>query len=87
MNAKGVFDTMSQAKVDQYKKEKASRKKTLAKQKVAKRIGKIVAAVVVIALVALGVYKGVDSYYKNLPAETYQVDLSPMSDYISGLSE
>ncbi|MBE5889646.1 MAG: hypothetical protein E7282_01625 [Lachnospiraceae bacterium] len=78
---------MSQAKVDQYKKEKATRKKTLAKQKVARRIGKIATLVVVLAAVGFGVYKGIDNYYDNLPANTYYVDLTAIQDYTSALDE
>ncbi len=78
---------MSQAKVDQYKKEKANRKKTLAKQKIGRRVGKITALVVVVAAIGFGVYKGVDNYYDNLPANTYYVDLGALQDYTTALDE
>ena len=51
---------MSQAKVDQYKKEKANRKKTMAKDKAKSIIAKICGTIVGIALVA---WIGVSAVY------------------------
>ena len=43
---------MSQEKIDAYKKEKAGRKQRLAKQKIRRKIAKVVCALVVVALIA-----------------------------------
>jgi len=78
---------MSQAKVEQYKKEKANRKQTLAKQKVLKHIRHAIEIVVVIAIVALIGYNRYDHYQKTKPAETYYADITSVSDYMAELSE
>lgn len=43
---------MSQEKIDAYKKEKAGRKQRLAKQKIRRRIAKVVCALVIVAVIA-----------------------------------
>ena len=45
---------MSQAKVDKYKKEKANRKKEMAKQKTEKIIGIICGCAILVAIVGWG---------------------------------
>lgn len=78
---------MSQAKVERYKKEKANRKKTLARQKITKRIGQAVACVAAVAIVGCVVYFGVKSYEAGKPAEKYHVNLTALQDYLGGLAE
>lgn len=49
---------MSQAKVDKYKKEKANRKKEMAKQKTEKIIGIICGCAILVAIVGwVGLYR------------------------------
>ena len=43
---------MSQEKIDAYKKEKAGRKQRLAKQKIRRKITKVVCALIVVAVIA-----------------------------------
>ncbi len=57
---------MSQEKIDAYKKEKAGRKERLAKQKVRRKVTKIVSAIVAVALVC-GI--GVAIYLGNTSAK------------------
>ena len=49
---------MSQAKVDKYKKEKANRKKEMAKQKTEKIIGIICGCAILVAIVGWAGYTG-----------------------------
>jgi len=76
---------MSQAKVDQYKKEKAGRKTRIAHQKVINRIAQVVGCVIVIALVCFIGYKGYQHYESTRPANTYYADLTSLEEYIGGL--
>ena len=73
---------MSQAKVDKYKKEKANRKKEMAKQKTEKIIGIICGCAILVAIVGWAGY-----YYEdNKPAQTYYTNTSALSSYVSGLN-
>ena len=78
---------MSQAKVDQYKKEKANRKETMAKEKVKRTIGKIVGTVVGIALVAWIGISTVNFVIDNRPVSTFFCQVDALDDYLSGLYE
>ncbi len=76
---------MSQAKVDQYKKEKANRKETIAKEKRNKKITKFCAGVVVgILAVWIGV-STVDAVRENRPVNTIYCETGALDEYINGL--
>ena len=77
---------MSQAKVDQYKKEKANRKETLAKEKRQKMITKICGSVVVLAIVAWMGVSLVTSIYENRPKETVYVNTDEIDNYLESLN-
>ena len=77
---------MSQAKVDKYKAEKANRKKMIKKQKVKRFCSKLVATLVLVAIVA---WAGVSAYHyydSKRPAEEYEVDLSALEDYLNSVA-
>ena len=74
---------MSQAKVDKYKKEKANRKKEMAKQKTEKIIG---GCAILVAIVGWVGYTGYNYYEDNKPAQTYYTNTSALSSYVSGLN-
>lgn len=77
---------MSQAKVDQYKKDKANRKKILAKEK-RLHVYRVTGLVVVLAaVIGWAGYSAVTAYEKNKPAETYHVTTDSLTDYLAGLS-
>lgn len=76
---------MSQAKVDQYKKEKAHRKETMAKQKRNRMIGKICGTVVVCALAVWIGVSTVDYIKENRPVETIYCQTDAIDTYLSDL--
>jgi hypothetical protein len=76
---------MSQAKVDQYKKEKANRKKTMAKERVKRRIWAVVGCVVVLAIVAWAGMSGYNYYESTRPSQNYVVDTDALSEYLGEL--
>ncbi len=76
---------MSQAKVDQYKKEKANRKQTMAKEKVKRTIAKICGAVVGIVLVAWIGISTVDFVKENRPVDTIYCKTDAISDFLTDL--
>lgn len=76
---------MSQAKVDQYKKEKANRKEIMAKQKRNRFIGKICGTVVGCALVLWIGISTVDFIIENRPVETIYCQTDAIDTYISSL--
>ncbi len=78
---------MSQAKVDQYKKEKANRKAIMAKEKRQKMIVKICSSVVFLALVVWMGVSIVSSIYNNRPQETVYVDTDEIDNYLDSLYE
>ena len=78
---------MSQAKVDRYKKEKANRKETMKKEKMANAIRKSVVAVVAVALigwVGYPAYNACDSYQ---PKESVEIDYTAIDNLTTNLSE
>lgn len=78
---------MSQAKVDQYKKEKVNRKETIAKDKRNKKITKFCAGVVVgLLAVWIGV-STVTAIRENRPVETIYCETGALDEYINGLYE
>ena len=76
---------MSQAKVDQYKKEKANRKETIAKEKRKKLVVKLCCGVVGLALVAWIGISVADSVYENRPKETVYVQTTEIDNYLDSL--
>ena len=76
---------MSQAKVDQYKKEKANRKETLAKEKRQKMIMKICAGTVLVALVAWVGISTADFIYDSRPKEKIYVQTTEIDKYLESL--
>lgn len=77
---------MSQAKVDKYKKEKANRKKTMAKQRMEKIAGIVCGCAVLVAIAGWAGYTGYRSYENNKPAQTYYTDASALSEYLQSLN-
>ena len=76
---------MSQAKVDQYKKEKANRKETMAKEKRQKLIMKVCSGAV---LLVLGVWIGIstaDFIMENRPKESVYVQTTEIDNYLNSL--
>ena len=76
---------MSQAKVDQYKKEKANRKETLAKEKRQKMIMRISASAVLVVLVGWIGISTADFIYENRPKETIYVQTTEIDNYLDAL--
>ena len=78
---------MSQAKVDQYKKEKANRKETMAKEKRQRMISRICWSVVGVVLVAWIGVSTVNFIQDNRPVETIYVDTAEIDGYLKTLYE
>lgn len=76
---------MSQAKVDQYKKEKANRKQTMAREKVKRTIAKICGTIIGIVLVAWIGVSTVDFVKESRPVETIYCKMDAVSDYLTDL--
>ena len=76
---------MSQAKVDQYKKEKANRKQTMAKEKRKKMIAKICSGAVLLVLVAWIGVSTVDFIKDSRPVETIYCDTAELDNYLDSL--
>ena len=77
---------MSQAKVEKYKKEKANRKKEMAKQKAERMAGIVCAWVIAAALAGWAGYSGYQYYDAHKPAKTFYTNVSAVSDYLSDLN-
>lgn len=77
---------MSQAKVEQYKKEKANRKKTVAKDRMKRRCAIVAVWVVLIAIVGWAGASFYTLYENSRPATTYTADTTALSDYLNELS-
>lgn len=78
---------MSQAKVDQYKQEKANRKETVKKEKVANAIRKSIVAVVAVALIGWVGYSAYNAYVTYQPKEAIEIDYTAFDDLSTNLSE
>lgn len=78
--------TMSQEKVTRYKEEKVNRKKTMAKQKRARRIRNTVMAVVLVAALGWVGYSAVDYYITNPPRLNVEVDFTALDEYAETLN-
>ncbi len=76
---------MSQAKVDQYKKEKANRKETIAKEKRQKMIVKICSGVILTVLAVWIGISTVDYIIDNRPVNTIYCDTKEIDDYLEKL--
>lgn len=76
---------MSQAKVDKYKQEKASRQQTMKKEKRNHKIRIAVGALVVLVLAGWIGYSVVDKA-ENRELETVYFDMSAVEDYINELT-
>ncbi len=76
---------MSQEKVDQYKKEKANRKKTVNKEK---RLYKLEMGAVVVVLAAAIGWFGYSVYQSQQPEKTINVstDYTSVDNYLNGLT-
>ena len=77
---------MSQAKVERYKKEKANRKKIMAKERAARIAGRVCAWAILIVIVGWAGYTGYQYYEDNRPSKTFYTYVSAVSDYLSGLN-
>ena len=76
---------MSQAKVDQYKKAKANRKETLAKEKRQKMMIKIGAGAVLVVLVGWIGISTADFVYESRPKEKVYVQTTEIDKYLDAL--
>ena len=76
---------MSQAKVDQYKKEKANRKETLAKEKRQKMLMKIGASAILVVLVAWIGISTADFVYESRPKDKVYVQTTEIDKYLEDL--
>ena len=76
---------MSQAKVDQYKKEKANRKETMAKEKRQKLLMKIGASAVLVVLVAWVGISTADFIYESRPKEKIYVETTEIDKYLDSI--
>ena len=76
---------MSQAKVDQYKKEKANRKETMAKEKRQKMIAKICGSVVLLVVVAWAGVSAVNAAIESRPVKTIYCDTAEIDSYLDSL--
>lgn len=78
---------MSQAKVDQYKKDKANRQKIIKKQKMMHRLEMVAITLVCVLVVGWIGYSVYDKVSSNQEKETIVFDAGAIQDYLSGLSE
>ncbi len=78
---------MSQAKVDQYKKDKANRQKIIKKQKRMHRLEMAAITLVCVLVVGWIGYSVYDKVSSNQEKETVVFDAGAIQDYLSGLSE
>lgn len=78
---------MSQAKVDQYKKEKANRRETMAKEKRNRMISRICWSVAGVALLVWIGFSSVTFVQENRPVETIYCDTAELDSYLNSLYE
>ena len=76
---------MSQAKVEQHKKDKANRKKIMAKERAQRIATRVCAIVVLVAIVGWAGYTGYQYYESTRPTKTIYTDTSALNGYIQGL--
>lgn len=77
---------MSQAKVEQYKKDKANRKKIMAKERAQRIAGRTCAWLILLAIVGWAGYTGYEYYMSKQPVESIYTNLTPITDYLNGLT-
>lgn len=77
---------MSQAKVDQYKKEKANRKKTIARDRIKRRCAIVAAWAVVIAIAGWAGTSIYTLYENSKPSQMYIADTTAITDYLNDLA-
>ena len=77
---------MSQEKVDRYKKEKANRKKIMAKEKFQHRLAVLCSCLVLVAILGWAGYSVYGIYEKNKPTVTTYANLDSLNNYLSTLS-
>ena len=77
---------MSQEKVERYKKEKASRKQTMKKDKAKSIAARTVGVIVCIALIGWIGYSGYSKWEAKQPAKTTAVSTDALSGYLDELS-
>jgi len=78
---------MSQAKVDKYKQEKANRKETMKKEKMANAIRKSIVGVVAAALIVWVGYSAYNAYDSYQPKESVEVDYTAIDNLSTNLAE
>lgn len=78
---------MSQAKVDQYKKDKVNRQKIIKKQKRMHRLEMAAITLVCVLFVGWIGFSVYDKVSSNQEKETVVFDAGAIQDYLSGLSE
>ena len=76
---------MSQAKVDQYKKDKMNRKKNKQKDKAKRALRRIEVGVVSLVLVGWLGYSVYNVYDSNKPQQTAEIDYSAITNYQQSL--
>lgn len=76
---------MSQAKVDAYKKEKANRKETMKKEKIAGRIRVILGTVVAVAIVGWAGYSAVSASQAKEKSEVVEINYDSINDYLGNV--
>lgn len=83
---KGADQDMSQAKVDQYKKEKANRKQIMRKQKMMNLARKSVLSLAGLALIGWLGYSAWDMYESGKERVVAEVNYDAVTDYLSSLT-
>lgn len=81
---------MSQAKVDQYKKEKANRKQNMRREKISRMIYMVIAAVIAAAIlvwVGYSVYNSFNSSSDTENSSAVEVNTDAVDDYLNGLGD
>ncbi len=76
---------MSQAKVDQYKKEKANRKATIAKEKRIRVIGRICSGILLCGLAVWVGISTVNFIKDSRPVETIYCQTDAIDTYLNGI--
>lgn len=76
---------MSQEKVNKYKEEKANRKQIMKKEKRNRMIGRIIGAVICLAIVGWLGYSIYDSTTEKVASSQTEVNLTAVTDYLNGL--
>ena len=78
---------MSQKKVDAYKEEKKNRQQIMKKEKMARRLEAILAALICVALIGWFSYAVIMHARSSAPVETVTttLDMGPVDEYVTGL--